>query len=224
MIHEFEGVRSMAAVFDRAALAWEKQAGLLPVVIQHAVSLRVLMLGYMDRAALDATLATGRVTFFSRSRQRLWVKGETSGNHLHLVSIEADCDLDSLLIEALPHGPTCHLGTASCFPEAAGNFLAELDALVAARVRERPADSYTTRLLDAGIVRIAQKIGEEGVEVALAAVTGAQDESGDTVDSLLDESADLVYHLLVLLHARGYSLAQLTDTLAGRHAAAVPIM
>lgn len=210
----------MTSTFDRDALAWDKQGGLLPVVIQHAVSLRILMLGYVDREALDATIATGRVTFFSRSRQRLWVKGESSGNYLSLVSVEADCDRDSLLIEALPHGPTCHLGTASCFPEAAGNFLAELDALVAARVRERPDDSYTTRLLDAGISRIAQKVGEEGVEVALAAVTGAHEAAGSAVDSLLDESADLVYHLLVLLHARGYCLTQLTDTLAARHARA----
>ncbi len=203
--------------FDRDALAWDKQGGLLPVVVQHAVSSRVLMLAYMDRAALDTTLATGRVTFFSRSRQRQWVKGESSGNYLDLVSLEADCDQDSLLVEALPRGPTCHLGRESCFAEAGGNFLAELDALVAERMRERPSGSYTTRLFESGIARIAQKIGEEGVEVALAAVIGAQDDRGEAPDALLDESADLVYHLLVLLHARGYSLADLSHTLASRH-------
>jgi len=190
---------------------------LVPVVVQHAQSLRVLMLGYMDRAALEKTLSTRRVTFFSRSRQSLWVKGETSGNILDFVGIDVDCDQDSLLIQALPHGPTCHLGTASCFPAAPHNFLAELDALIDARVRERPAGSYTTRLLDAGIARIAQKVGEEGVEVALAAVTGGDRSAGNEAEPLLEESADLVYHVLVLLHARGHSLADLSDTLAARH-------
>lgn len=202
--------------FDAAALDWAKQGGLMPVVVQHADTLRVLMLGYMDRAALDATLASRRVTFYSRSRQRLWIKGETSGNFLDVIGIGVDCDGDALLVRALPHGPTCHLGTASCFPDAQGSFLAELDALIGARVLERPSGSYTTRLLDAGIARIAQKVGEEGVEVALAAVTG--DAGGASADTLLDESADLVYHLLVLLHARGYNLEQLTATLAARHA------
>ncbi len=210
----------MSTGFDRDQLAWDKQGGLLPVVVQHAVTLRVLMLAYMDRAALDATLATGRVTFFSRSRQRLWVKGETSGNFLDLVSIEHDCDRDSLLIEALPRGPTCHLGTESCFREASGSFLAELDGLVAQRVREKPAGSYTTRLLDSGVTRIAQKVGEEGVEVAIAAVTAELDADSGARDALLDESADLVYHLLVLLHARGHSLGDLSETLAQRHARA----
>ncbi len=201
--------------FDPATLDWAKQDGLLPVIVQHAATLQVLMLGYMDRSALDATLASRRVTFFSRSRQRLWIKGESSGNFLDLTGIEIDCDSDTLLVRALPHGPTCHLGTQSCFPDAPGNFLAELDAMIDARVRERPPGSYTTRLLDAGIARIAQKVGEEGVEVALAAVTGASEDAG--TDTLLDESADLVYHLLVLLHARGHNLEQLTAKLAARH-------
>jgi len=205
--------------FDTAALDWEKQGGLIPAVVQHADTLRVLMLGYMDRAALDATLASRRVTFFSRSRQRLWIKGETSRNFLDLIGIDADCDGDALLVRALPHGPTCHLGTASCFPDAPGNFLSDLDALIGARVRERPSGSYTTRLLDAGVARIAQKVGEEGVEVALAAVTGAA--AGAGADTLLDDSADLVYHLLVLLHARSYSLEHLIATLATRHAGAL---
>lgn len=191
------------------ALAWDKQDGLLPAVIQDADTRRVLMLGYMDRAALRATLDSGRVTFFSRSRQRLWVKGETSGHQLELVAIQADCDGDTLLVQARPRGPTCHLGTESCFASAPGDAMAELDRLVASRERERPADSYTTRLFDAGVRAIAQKVGEEAVETALAAV--AQDD-----DALLGEAADLLYHLIVLMRARGLSLQQTVVVLAAR--------
>jgi phosphoribosyl-ATP pyrophosphohydrolase/phosphoribosyl-AMP cyclohydrolase len=169
------------------------------------------MLGYMNRAALEQTLASHQVTFFSRSKQRLWTKGESSGHVLELVRLEADCDADTLLVQALPRGPTCHLGRTSCFADAPAQFLGELDALIAQRVAERPAGSYTTRLLEAGIRRIAQKVGEEGVETALAAV--AQDD-----DALLGEAADLAYHLLVLLHARGLGLAELQATLIKRHA------
>ena len=194
------------------ALAWDKQQGLLPAVVQDARSHRVLMLGYMDRAALAATLATGRVTFFSRSKQRLWMKGESSGDILELVSIEADCDADTLLVQARPRGPTCHLGLASCFPSAPGDFLAELDALVARRERERPEGSYSTKLFEAGPRRIAQKVGEEGVETALAAV--AQDDA-----ALLGEAADLVFHLTVLLRSRGLGLADVEAVLRDRHAA-----
>lgn len=190
-------------------LAWDKQGGLLPAVVQDADTLRVLMLGYMDRAALHATLDSGRVTFFSRSKQRLWVKGETSGHYLGLVTVEADCDSDTLLVQARPAGPTCHLGTQSCFAAAPGNVLVELDALIASRERERPADSYTTRLFDAGVRAIAQKVGEEGVETALAAVV--QDDT-----ALLGEAADLLYHLAVLLRARGLSLPQVSAVLAAR--------
>ena len=196
-----------------AALAWEKQGGLLPAVLQDATGGRVLMLGYMDRAALDATLATRRVTFFSRRRQRLWMKGETSGDVLDLVSIEADCDGDTLLVQARPRGPTCHLGRASCFADAPENFLAQLDQLVARRERERPPGSYSTRLFEAGTRRIAQKVGEEGVETALAAV--AQDDA-----ALLGEAADLFFHLTVLLRARGLGLADVVAVLRDRHAAA----
>ena len=192
------------------SLAWHKQAGLLPAIVQDADTLRVLMLGYMDRAALDATLTTGLVTFHSRSRQRLWVKGETSGNTLALVAIEPDCDADSLLVTARPRGPTCHLGRASCFALSPTDVLAELDRLVATRERVRPPDSYTTRLFDSGIRAIAQKVGEEGVETALAAV--AQDEI-----ALAGEAADLLYHLLVLLRARGLSLTDATEVLRQRH-------
>ena len=192
-------------------LDFGKQDGLLPAVIQDARSGQVLMLGYMNREALERTLDSRQVTFFSRSKQRLWTKGESSGHVLELVRLEADCDADTLLVQALPRGPTCHLGRASCFPDAPAHFLGELDALIAQRVAERPAGSYTTRLLEAGIRRIAQKVGEEGVETALAAVV--QDD-----DALLGEAADLAYHLLVLLHARGLGLAELQATLAKRHA------
>lgn len=195
-------------------LAWEKQGGLLPAIVQDATGGRVLMLGYMDRAALAATLATRRITFYSRSRQRLWMKGETSGDVLELVSLEADCDADTLLLQARPRGPTCHLGRASCFPEAPADFLAELDALVARRERERPSGSYSTRLFEGGVRGIAQKVGEEGVETALAAV--AQDDA-----ALLGEAADLVFHLTVLLRARGLGLADVVAVLRDRHAAAI---
>ena len=195
---------------DRDALAWDKQGGLLPVIVQDATTLRVLMLGYMDRAALDTTLASGRVTFFSRSRQRSWTKGETSGHRLDVVAIEADCDGDTLLVQARAAGQTCHLGRTSCFANAPANFLAQLDGVIAQRQRERPEGSYSTRLFDAGIHAIAQKVGEEGVETALAAV--AQDD-----EALLGEAADLLYHLGVMLRARGLSTAAAIDVLALRH-------
>jgi phosphoribosyl-ATP pyrophosphohydrolase/phosphoribosyl-AMP cyclohydrolase len=191
-------------------LDWSKQDGLLPAIIQDAENGRVLMLGYMNREALEATRVSGRVTFFSRSRQRLWTKGESSGNFLRLVSIEADCDSDSLLVQALPNGPTCHLQRASCFASAPANFLAELDQLIAGRERERPQGSYTTKLFDSGLRRIAQKVGEEGVETSLAAVV-------EDDNALLGEAADLVYHLLVLLRARGLSLADAMRVLQQRH-------
>ena len=184
---------------DVEALAWSKQEGLLPAIVQDADSLRVLMLGYMDRAALAATLATRCVTFYSRSRRRLWTKGERSGHTLALISIAADCDRDTLLVAARPEGPTCHLGSPSCFAGARGDALAELDVTIARRASGRPPGSYTTKLLEAGTRRIAQKVGEEGVETALAAVS--QDDA-----ALLGEAADLLYHLLVLLRARGLSL------------------
>lgn len=199
---------------DPDALAWDKGVGLLPAIVQDADSHRVLMLGYMDRAALAATLETGRVTFFSRSRGRLWTKGEESGNVLSLVSIEADCDADTLLVRARPAGPTCHLGRTSCFADATGSALGGLDRTIAQRERDRPAGSYTTTLFEAGTRRIAQKVGEEGVETALAGVV-----EGD--DALLAEAADLAYHLLVLLRARGLGLAELERVLAARHATPV---
>lgn len=191
-------------------LAWDKQAGLLPAIVQDAGNGRVLMLGYMDRQALAKSLESGQVTFFSRSKQRLWTKGEASGHFLQLQSIETDCDGDTLLVQALPQGPTCHLGRDSCFPVAPGNFLADLDGVIAARERDRPEGSYSTRLFESGTRYIAQKVGEEGVETALAAVV--QDDT-----ALLGESADLLYHLLVLLRARGLSLADAVAVLEQRH-------
>jgi phosphoribosyl-ATP pyrophosphohydrolase/phosphoribosyl-AMP cyclohydrolase len=167
------------------------------------------MLGYMDRAALQATLDDGLVTFHSRSRQRMWRKGETSGNVLALVGVQADCDADALLVLARPAGPTCHLGTTSCFPRAPADALAGLDRLVAARERERPDGSYTTRLFEDGVRAIAQKVGEEGVETALAGV--AEDD-----DALAGEAADLLFHLLVLLRARGLSLGHVQAVLERR--------
>jgi phosphoribosyl-ATP pyrophosphohydrolase/phosphoribosyl-AMP cyclohydrolase len=192
------------------ALDWSKQDGLLPAIVQDPDTLRVLMLGYMDRVALDRTLSSGKVTFFSRSRQRLWTKGGESGHFLQLVSIEGDCDNDTLLVLAHPQGPTCHLQRASCFAGARGNFLAELDALVEQRERERPAGSYTSRLFEAGVRSIAQKVGEEGVETALAAVAQQDPE-------LAGEAADLLYHLLVLLRSRGLSLDDAIAVLRTRH-------
>jgi phosphoribosyl-ATP pyrophosphohydrolase/phosphoribosyl-AMP cyclohydrolase len=202
------------------SLDWNKQDGLIPAIVQDARSLRVLMLGDMNREALSQTQQTGEVCFFSRSRQRLWTKGESSGHTLDLVSLQHDCDNDTILVLANPQGPTCHLGRTSCFPDAPGTdvaheseilFLAELDALIAQRERERPSESYTTRLFESGLRRMAQKVGEEGVETSLAAVTQEDPE-------LLGEAADLVYHLAVLMCARGLSLADVARVLKDRHA------
>ncbi|MDE2154918.1 MAG: bifunctional phosphoribosyl-AMP cyclohydrolase/phosphoribosyl-ATP diphosphatase HisIE [Xanthomonadaceae bacterium] len=201
---------------DVSRLDWAKGDGLLPAIVQHWQSGEVLMLGYMDAEALAQTQASGHVTFYSRSRQRLWTKGESSGHVLALKSIRIDCDADTLLIQADPHGPTCHTGTSSCFGDSVDvrpplGFLAELDALVAQRHAERPEGSYTTRLFEGGIRRIAQKVGEEGVETALAAVAQGDEE-------LLGEAADLIFHLTVALRARGLSLVDVAVLLAERHA------
>ena len=204
-------------VADIAALDFDKTGGLLPAVVQHAQSGAVLMLGYMNREALRETLARQRVVFFSRSRQCLWEKGETSGNTLQLVGVRADCDADALLVTALPAGPVCHLGTATCFGQSslttAGRlaFLSELEAVIARRMADRPEGSYTARLHAQGPKRIAQKVGEEGLEVALAAVA-------ETDEKLIAESADLIYHLLLLLKSRGLRLENVVAELESRHA------
>lgn len=193
------------------ALDWDKGGGLLPAIVQDARTQRVLMLGWMNQEALAITRETGLVTFFSRSRQRLWTKGESSGHYLAVVALRTDCDADTLLVTAEPHGPTCHLGRDSCFADAPGSALADLDRVIASRAATMPEGRYTTRLLAGGIRRVAQKVGEEGVETALAAVV--EDDA-----ALLGEAADLAYHLLVLLRARGLGLADLDQVLRARSA------
>jgi phosphoribosyl-ATP pyrophosphohydrolase/phosphoribosyl-AMP cyclohydrolase len=197
-------------------LAWDKMDGLLPAVVQDEANGAVLMLGYMNRAALAATLGSGRVTFWSRSKARLWTKGESSGHHLALASVHADCDDDALLVRARPHGPTCHLGTASCFGMAEVDgpaWLGTLAGIVADRAARADPASYTARLLAEGLPKIAQKVGEEGVEVALAAVTRDN-------DGLAEEAADLLYHLTVLMQARGLGWNAVTSRLKARHVSA----
>lgn len=194
------------------SLDWAKCDGLLPAVVQDADTAAVLMLGYMTADAYTTTLASGKVTFFSRSRKTLWTKGETSGNTLQLVAIDTDCDRDTLLVQARPTGPVCHLGTANCFDRSATSgvtVLGQLEQTIMQRLRERSDESYTAKLAAAGIYRIAQKVGEEGVELALAAVKGEPAE-------IRAEAADLVYHLMVLLRASGLGLSDVTETLASR--------
>ena len=204
------------ALSDIDQLDWGKGDGLLPAVVQDAGNQAVLMLGYMNRDALRATLERGRVVFFSRSRQKLWEKGETSGHTLELVSAVADCDNDSLLVRARPVGPTCHRNTPTCFgdgslPDTDGlGFLARLEDVIASRIAQNPEGSYTAKLYGQGVKRMAQKVGEEGVEVALAAQTGNESE-------LVSESADLLFHLALLLRARNLSLTSVAVELAARH-------
>ena len=193
-------------------LDFEKGSGLLPVVVQNAVSGRVLMLGYMNREALMKTLETGRVTFWSRSKNRLWVKGETSKNYLDLVDIAADCDRDTLLILANPQGPTCHLGRESCFGDMthAYEFLAQLEMIIASRKEASPETSYSAKLFAKGTQRIAQKVGEEAVETALTATVHNRQET-------IDETSDLMYHLLVLLQKEGIGMREVIENLKKRH-------
>ena len=195
---------------------WDKVEGLVPAIVQDAFDGRVLMQAYMNREALANTLDNGLVTFWSRSRDELWIKGATSGNTLQLVKIHADCDADCLLVLAIPAGPACHRETATCFDDGTNQtapplaFLAELERVIAQRYEDRPEGSYTTKLFDAGVKRIAQKVGEEGVETALAAATG------DTGE-LKNEAADLLYHLLVLLRDSGLTVEDIVETLRKRH-------
>ncbi len=187
--------------------------GLAPAIIQDAETGLVLMLGFMDEAALNKTLSENRVTFFSRSKQRLWTKGETSGHFLDVVEVLADCDADTILIKVKPHGPVCHTGSDTCFNEknspAPGAFLAELESTIAERFAKPTENSYVASLAKKGIKKIAQKVGEEAVELVLE----AQDEQPDL---FLGEAADLLFHLLVLLRAKGFSLAEVEAVLRSR--------
>ena len=198
-------------------LDWDKMNGLVPAIVQDAASGAVLMLGYMNREALAATEATGRVTFWSRSKGRLWIKGESSGHFLEVRSISADCDQDTLLILAQPSGPVCHLGTATCWGQDAPRsrvqdlaFLGTLEQIVTQRIATRPEGSYTAKLVNAGLTRIAQKVGEEGLELALAAVAQSDGE-------IIGEAADLLFHTALLLKVKGLSLAQVVAELESRH-------
>jgi phosphoribosyl-ATP pyrophosphohydrolase/phosphoribosyl-AMP cyclohydrolase len=203
---------------DLSRLDFSTGTGLLPAIIQHADTGAVLMLGYMNAEALAATQARGRVVFYSRSRQRLWEKGETSGHSLNVQAIRIDCDADTVLITARPRGPTCHEGTTTCFGDAALTgatrlgFLAQLTTIIEQRSHESADRSYTAKLFAGGLARMAQKVGEEGVEVALAAVAQAD-------DKLVSESADLLFHLMVLLQAKNLQLDVVVKELAVRHAA-----
>jgi phosphoribosyl-AMP cyclohydrolase / phosphoribosyl-ATP pyrophosphohydrolase len=203
-------------LLDLNTLDFAKGDGLLPAVVQHAANDAVLMLGYMNREALFATLTRRRVVFFSRSKGRLWEKGETSGHFLELVQVQTDCDRDALLVSARPRGPVCHLGTGSCFaevPEAREDpmaFLTRLEEVIGARMATRPEGSYTAKLLASGWARIAQKVGEEGLEAALAG-------AGGTDHEVIAEASDLLYHLVVLLKARGLGLERVMTELRARH-------
>ena len=201
---------------DIARIDWQKGDGLVPAIAQHLVSGSVLMLGYMNLEALRQTLQRGRVVFYSRTRQRLWEKGEESGNILKLVDMRLDCDVDALLITAIPTGPVCHTGTATCFGDHAVtdaerlSFLLELEQVIGQRIADKPDGSYTARLYEQGMRRIAQKVGEEGLEVALAALS-------EPDDPFLGECADLLYHLLVLLRARSLRLDTVIEEMRHRH-------
>ncbi len=192
---------------------FDKMEGLVPAIIQDANSAKVLMLGFMNREAYEKTRSEGRVTFYSRTRKRLWTKGEESGNYLDVKEIIGDCDDDTLLIKVYAHGPVCHTGEDTCFSEKNDpdiSFLRQLQDLIAERKKKMPANSYTTRLFEAGINKIAQKVGEEAVELVI--------ESKDDDDNLfLNESADLIYHLLVLLTQKGFDLADVVKVLEERH-------
>lgn len=194
-------------------LAWGKMNGMLPVIVQHYYSGAILMQGYMNQEALEKTLEGRLVTFYSRSKERLWTKGESSGNTLTLVRVCADCDFDSLIAFVAPAGPTCHTGADSCWFEDSQpelGFIADLENVIKERAKANPNESYTAQLMQKGIKRIAQKVGEEGVETALAAAVG-------DIDELKNESADLLFHLLVLLNASGVEFNEVMQTLKKRH-------
>ena len=193
---------------------FEKQNGLVPAIIQDSVTLNVLMLGYMNEEAYKKTVSTKKVTFYSRSRKCLWTKGETSGDYLELVSIKTDGDNDTLLIRAIPHGPTCHTGTDTCWGEDNKKnpvlFLTELQDFINKRHEEMPENSYTTSLFKDGTERMAQKVGEEALEAVIEAVKGDN-------KRLIYESSDMLYHLIVLLTSKGLRIEQVISELAERH-------
>ena len=194
-------------------LAWDKMDNLLPAIIQDAATGAVLMQGFMNEEALKATLTSGKATFFSRSKQRLWMKGESSNNTLDVQQVLADCDKDCLLIAANPNGPTCHLNTTSCFPEeklSQQNFLSHLERFVDKRANDPVEESYTAKLLSRGTNKVAQKVGEEGVEVVIAALA-------ETKEDFLGECADLFYHTLVLLKDQNVELSEVMEVLQTRH-------
>lgn len=190
---------------------FEKNGGLIPVVIQHAHTLQVLMLGYMNQEALEKTKAEGRVTFYSRSKQRLWTKGESSGNFLTVDEIRVDCDNDTLLIKAVPTGPTCHTGSTSCFKEETPKgFVYELESVIEQRIATKSEGSYTSRLFNMGVNKVAQKVGEEAVELVIEA-------KDDNLDLFSNEAADLLYHYLILLKTKNLKLEDIEAVLRGRH-------
>ena len=204
------------SALDVTRVDFAKGDGLVPAIVQDADTGAVLMMAYMNREALEQTLSRRRAVFYSRSKQRLWEKGETTGHTLDVVDLALDCDADTLLVTARPRGPTCHNGTLTCFgdePRTAATsiaFLAKLEGVVAQRATEKPDASYTAKLLSKGINKVAQKVGEEGVETALAAVN-------EPDDKVVAESADLLFHLLVLLRARGVPLGSVVQELEKRH-------
>lgn len=197
--------------FNYEQINWQKSNGLIPAIIQDYKTGQVLMLGFMNEAALQATLQTKKVTFYSRTRQSLWTKGETSGNFLQCIKITSDCDADSLLIFATPQGPTCHDGTASCFKqsEQTWQIIPELSATIQQRAQENSSTSYSANLLNQGLAKVAQKVGEEAVEVVIAALQ-------ESDDRLFNELADLIYHILILLEARQLSGNEVLEILRQR--------
>ena len=192
-------------------IKFDKNTGLVPVVIQDYLNLKVLMLGYMNQDAFDKTLQEKRVTFFSRSKNRLWTKGETSGNYLELMDWKLDCDNDTILIKAKPLGPTCHKGTTTCFAEETDKgFLYELQQTISDKIDNNDENSYTNELYKRGINKVAQKVGEEAVELVI--------EAKDNNDDLFkNEAADLLYHFLILLKAKNFKLQDIEEVLRGRH-------
>lgn len=193
---------------------FDKMNGLVPAIIQDAVTKNVLMLGFMNQKAYQKTIETKKVTFWSRTRQCLWTKGETSGHYLHLVSIQVDCDNDTLLVKVHPEGPTCHKGTDTCWGEENHLnpilFLSELQDFICQRHEEMPENSYTTSLFRKGVNKMAQKVGEEAVETVIEATNG-------TTENLIYEGSDLLYHLIVLLTGKGLRIEDLVTELAKRH-------